>query len=93
MGKSRIIPIVIEFGKIPGFHITPMAWNSKVHGKPTTENIQRYVRTFIDSQKVGEPNFGIAQTIIVPNDAQVYKQTKNGRTLLATWKAPMFMAI
>lgn len=93
MGRSRLIPIVIELLETPGMYITPMEWQTKHAGKPTLENVQRYVYEFVQSQKTGEPNFGIGKTLIVPNRARVYKQTRNGRELLVEWTAPMFWAI
>jgi hypothetical protein len=92
MGRSRLIPIVIEI-RCPGFNVSPMEWRNKESGKPTTENIGKWVQSFIDSQKLGEPNFGVAQKLCIPTSARVYKQTRDGKVELATWDAPMFMAI
>jgi hypothetical protein len=70
-----------------------MEWRTKDAGKPTTENIEKWVRKFIDSQKKGEPNFGIADILLIPNTAKVYKQTRSGKSLVAEWQAPKFMLI
>ena len=93
MGRSRLIPIIIELLETPGMYITPMEWRTKHEGKPTLENVQKFVYNFVQSQKTGEPNFGVADKLIVPNRAKVYKQTRNGRELLTEWTAPTFWAI
>lgn len=69
---------------------TPMAWQRK-YGKPTPENIERYIRLYVKSQEPGGPNAHIAKSLgylDIPNQGRVIRQRDN--KLVAEWKAPAF---
>lgn len=82
--------------------VTRMAWNVKPpvgckvgHGKPTEENLAKYVATFIDSMKPGEPNRHLWTAYgsnAVPHAARIIRNDGSG-LVVAEWKAPMFMAL
>jgi hypothetical protein len=84
----------------PGHYITPMAWNVKGKygypgdGKPTAENLAKWVQAFIDSHKPGGSNHHLSSmgTLPIPSYARIVLND-GSRTLVAEWKAPMFMAI
>jgi hypothetical protein len=91
MGTSRRINIVIEMEMNNG----SSAWAEWLaqYGKPTTENIQKYMDEFVTSCKPGGCNEHIGLSEI-PYRAIVKKQVKNGKPeILGKWKAPMFWAI
>jgi hypothetical protein len=90
----------LEFNPIPKpdrksfYGFSPMAWEVKSKGKPTEANIEKYVRAFVDSQKIGGCNEHLSRSagfIQVPNRARIIRQADN--QVVAEWRAPMFMAI
>jgi hypothetical protein len=83
---------------------TPMSWNVSarksapgltVHGKPTAENLAKFVDAYCRSLEKGGSNFHVSAAaghIPYPNWARVEENRPNGR-VVAEWKAPMFMAV
>lgn len=93
MGRSYMPKYRIEFSDQGGPQF-PQAWRVREYGKPTTENIEKWVHSLVDSMKIGGVNEHISRAvgyIPVPNRAKVVNQY-TGETV-ATWTAPMFMAI
>jgi hypothetical protein len=91
MGKSITPAYRIEMTERRTM-LTPMSWRSE-YGKPTAENLEKYVRKYIDSLKIGGTNQHVSLSlgyIPVPDSARIVRQ-KTGE-VVATWKAPMFMA-
>jgi hypothetical protein len=92
--RFEMAPIRAVNTNLPSYSITPSAWKVKEHGKPTTDNIDKYVRAFIDSTKLGGCNDHFSKDagyIPVPNYARIVRQADN--QVMAEWRAPMFMAI
>jgi hypothetical protein len=94
MGRIRT-PRYAVYYRTTNATFTPAAWNSKVLGRPTDENLAKHIRSMIDSFKIGAPNEAVAiglGFIPVPNAAEIRDQF-NGNIVVAVWTAPMFMVI
>lgn len=92
MGRDRLIPLVLYFTDHRGVE-THLAW-VRSDGRPTPENIQRWVNWYIQSQYPGQVNEAIAKTfgqLLVPTKARIVRQPS--REVVATWTAPKFMAL
>lgn len=87
MGKSTIIPLVVEekCGGVPVFWRNFGAWR-KEYGKPTAQNLQTFRQKFIDSTKKGGCNdhLGLQTT----GNLRIRRQNSN--EILAEFNAPMF---
>jgi hypothetical protein len=85
-----------------GVHCTRMAWHVKPpvgcsvgYGKPTAENLAKYIETFRKSLHPGGANEHLMKAYgskALPNAARIILNDGSG-TVVAEWKAPMFWAI
>jgi hypothetical protein len=100
MGRIITPKYRLEIKPVPkpgrdGFYeFTAQAWEVKTKGKPTAANIEKYIRAFVESQKIGGCNEHLARSagfIQVPNCARIVRQSDG--QVVAEWRAPMFMAI
>ena len=77
------------------WNVKPPVGCAKGHGKPTAENLEKYVGAFIDSLRPGGPNrhlFTAFGTKVIPNAVRIIRNDGSG-LVVAEWKAPMFMAL
>lgn len=96
MGRSRTPKYAVV---IPG--VTPMAWWIKPqpggiagNGKPTAENLARFVAQYIRSLEPGGVNYHVSQSLGHVPYPDYAKIVVNGSwTVVAEWKAPAFMAV
>lgn len=91
MGRS-ITPkykIVLDDGSA----LLDMCWNSKQYGKPTNENLEKWVLAYGASLNPNGVNSHVRDSkgcIPYPRKAWIKYNKSNGATV-AEWKAPMFM--
>lgn len=94
MGKSSIVRNVIELTERVDTvsNKVHMAWNSKNYGKPTGENIEKFVVSYIKSLMPGGVNEHIFKGRTIPNisKAKVRNQLSG---VVVEWNAPMFFVI
>lgn len=72
---------------------TPTAWNSRRHGRPTADNLRKYVMTYAKSLENGGVNDHISLALGVipyPASAILRENTACNPRILATWKAATF---
>lgn len=101
MGRSTTPKFAIVMD-CAGMAPSRMAWYVKPpvgcktgYGKPTAENLEKYVATYLDTLKPGGVNRGLVETFgmkVIPNAARIVHNDGSG-LVVAEWKAPMFMAI
>ncbi len=73
---------------------TSAEWDVRAYGRPTRENIARFVEAQTRSFMSGGPNHSLAEEmgyLPVPSRVRVVEQ-KSGR-VVAEWEAPAFMAL
>lgn len=90
MGRSRTSKYALEMQGS-----TSRCWFVKEDGAPTAANLEKYVRSFINSLKVGGVNAHISQAfgyMPIPNWARIVLND-GSRQVVVEWKAPVFMAI
>lgn len=94
MGRSVMATHVLYYTDQGGEHWA--VWG-RGNGKPSPENIEAWVNSFVVSQYVGNINDGIAKAagmIMVPHEGRIYRQLGHGqKEMVATWKAPAFWAL
>ena len=95
MGKS-IIPKYRLILECPGVSLTPMRWTVKYDGRPTQENLEKYVHSFAKSLEKGGSNqhlritvAGNDKVIPYPRSARIETNVQTPE-VIATWKAAMF---
>ena len=65
------------------------------NGKPTAANLAKYVEAYIGSLKTGGVNVHISKALgymPIPNWARIVLND-GSRTVIAEWKAPLFMIV
>lgn len=85
MGTSRIVPIILKIDST-----TPMAWR-KEYGKPTLENLEKWITEYSRSLEIGGVNQHVSLSlgyVPYPRTAKIIRQ-RTGE-VLASWKAAMF---
>lgn len=96
MGKSITPKYVVEMDGTTG-----MFWHVRQHyqspgnGKPTNENLAKYVQDYIDSLKPDGVNKHVSKAlgyIPMPKWARIVRND-GSREILAEWFAPIFMTI
>jgi len=89
MGRSTTLKYAMIMTGVNG-----MTWDCKSYGKPTAENLEKYVMAYINSQKVGGSNEHLSRDshIHIPRYAAIFLNT-NGRTIVAEWHQPMFLVV
>ena len=88
MGRSRTWTYRIEFKCVSGYHYTPQEWRVKDMGKPTPENIDKWVAVLEDSMKPGGCNAHLGQDQVV--SAQIFDQRKRTISPVANWTRKQF---
>lgn len=99
MGRSVLMRYVLRLRYAPDplgrrWADSPGEWRVKEAGKPTPENIHRYVEVFVQSQYPGGVNEHLAKDagyLLVPVSATITKQPE--QRVVAEWTAPKFMAL
>ena len=101
MGRSTTPKFAIEMD-CTGVVTTPQAWHVKPpvgcktgYGKPTAENLAKYVETYLGTLKPGGVNRHLVTAFgskVIPHAVRVVKND-GSREVVAEWKAPMFMAL
>lgn len=106
MGQSRLIPYTIEYRCSDGHHYTPCEWRVRqqrqmpqhhVDGKPTTENIDKWVTAFEESRRSGGCNAHLGFAVVL--EAMIKDQKKGGEVVVrwvrrtARPNEPMFQVI
>ena len=99
MGKSYTPKYAVSLwdnGQIAGsfFPAMQMAWSVKDYGKPTSDNLAKYVGKMNASMQPGGVNYGISEAkgfIVACHKAVIHNQF-TGETY-ATWNAPMFQVV
>jgi hypothetical protein len=97
MGRSTTpkYAIRVSEGRNAKHGVTPMAWSVKESGKPTAENLAKWVEAYHRSLEPGGVNAHIFRSIgHVPylTAARIVRNVSGGETV-AEWIAPMFMAV
>ncbi len=94
MGRSVMATHVLYYTDQGGEHWA--VWQ-KGNGRPSPENIERWIDSFVASQYPGNINEGIAKAhnvLVVPREGRIYRQLGAGqKQLVAEWKAPSFWAL
>jgi len=70
------------------------AWQTKYAGRPTNENLAKYVEAYHESLKPGNTNWHLCKSAShIPywNKARIIRQ-KTGE-IVAEWNAPAFMVV
>lgn len=75
-----------------------MAWRPKQSGRPSTENIEKYIAEYVRSSGIGGANEHIGRMLgrmmIPPKSARIVRQTgPNAGEVVASWTCPAFWAI
>jgi hypothetical protein len=106
MGKSITSPYAVQIicTPPPGMKkvsFTSSCWfvrnrpatRTKGHGQPTADNLEKYVEAFGKSMNPGGCNAHLSDGLgYIPYPTSAYiKENRPGGTVLAEWKAPMFM--
>ena len=95
MGRSVTPPYRLE---MPG--VTAMCWRVKAQygipgcGKPTYENLVKYIEAYNKSLELGGSNQHISKAlgyIPYPTWARIVRQADG--VVMAEWKAPLFQAV
>lgn len=92
MGRSVMIPIVLQL-YTPDSHTTASEWRTSArhgipgYGKPTVENLKRYIKRYNHSLRPGGANSHIGRRGRATG-GQIRSQ-KTG-AVLAEWRAPTF---
>ncbi len=96
MGRSTTPKYVVEL-VTPGFYTSPSGWQvrdgcqTKGSGKPTNENLKKFVEQFIASMQPGGVNAHLQRQAepYVVTAAYIYHNTsdRHASTPLAEWKA------
>lgn len=93
MKHTRTIPYIVKITWSNGLTESG-EYSVKQSGKPTADNLSKYIDVLVASMKPGGCNEHLGLKII-PSNAVLIKQGKTPRlnVELATWKAPMFWVI
>jgi hypothetical protein len=95
MGSDRLVPLVLYFTDQRGVE-SHVEWK-RADGKPTPENIQRWVDVYVVSQYPGNINEDLGKLhgqLLVPNKARIVRQLGGGRReMVVAWQAPAFMVL
>lgn len=90
MGRTIKVTYRLELNCGPKVYNSPMCWRTKQYGRPTPENLEKWVMGFAESMKPGGVNAHLCETAIYwPVSAKVVHQDSGN--IVARWKAPMFM--
>lgn len=81
MGKVRTPTFRIE-SRWFGRQVSNMEWKTKEYGRPTTENIDRYVTTMEESMKPGGVNAHLGFSPIL--EVQIVRQSTG--EVVASWE-------
>ncbi len=101
MGRSKTpkYAIVVDCtGMVPsrtGWYIGVQEGGVKGYGKPTAENLAKYIDRYHESLKPGGSNHGLVTTFgtkVYANAARIVRNDGSG-VVVAEWKAPPFMLI
>jgi len=93
MGKSIKSKYALQI-KSDGY-FTPMCWFVNQNGKPTQANLEKWVDAYHASLKPGGANAHLSngpKGMPILNSAKIVTNDRN-KTVVAAWKAPMFMVI
>lgn len=89
MGRSVTPTFVVNYRDQTGAHWA--VWNTKLNGKPTPENLERWRVGMNDSMKIGGVNEHVSRTLgFLPHISKATIHNQKSGCDVATVKAPLF---
>ena len=70
---------------------TPSAWNCRQSGRPTKENLEKWVRGFEESTKPGGCNAHLGETVVW--SAEIARNRPNGKVVASYKQSAMFVVL
>ena len=89
MGKSYTPKHRIEFTKTVAFGVQPICWSTKVNGKATRKNLEKYIAGLNKSFQIGGSNEHLSRDGVLPHiiDAKLVNQFTG--EIVAEYKTPL----